>query len=156
MTGNGTIDKILAGLNLAVILGALGLVIKANFLTSPPAIDPAAEELALENEIRSGKDIKLFKMDKLIVNLPSRNKRLRYLDLEVHLRPFKNSQLKMIEDHKAKISDAIIDVVGRMTPRELGTLAGKILLEQKLKNRINSFYSFPTIEKIFYSKFVID
>ena len=155
MTGNGLIDKILAGLNLVVILGALGLVVKANMLTGPPPIDAALAEQSIEDQINSVKDIKYFKMDKMIVNLPGRSKRLRYLDVEIHLRPFKNAQIPFIEEQKAQIADAVIDVAGRMTPRELGTLSGKILLEKRLKDRINSLYGNPTVEKIFYSKFII-
>ena len=155
MTGKPIIDKILMALNLVVIIGALGLVVKANFLTEPPPIDPVAQEKMLEAEINTARDVKYFKLDKLTVNLPSKNKRLRYLDVEIHLKPFKNSQLSSIEQKKSRISDSIIDIVSKMTPHELNTLSGKILLEQRIKSRINKLYPMPTIEKIFYSRFII-
>lgn len=155
MTGNKKLDRILMALNLVVILGALGLVVKAHYFSDPPPIDPKMEELALEQDIKNSQNIKLFKLEKLIINLPVSSKRLRYLELIVHLRPLKNSLSGRLEEKKTQIIDAIISIAGKMEPEQLATLAGKILLEEKLKNKINSFFRTPTVGKIFYSKFVI-
>jgi len=155
MTGNKTIDKILVGVNLLVIFAALGLVVKASYFSNPDAIDPDKEARELESEVKSSQNIPLFKLDKLIINLPSTSKRLRYLDIVVHIRPFKPSQLGSLKEKKSEVTDAIISIAGKMVPNELATLSGKILLEEKLKNKINSFFKSPTVEKIFYSKFVI-
>ena len=155
MTGNKLLDKILMSLNVVIILGALGLVVKSYYFSNPEAINSTKEERSLEEDVKGSQNVKLFKLNELRINLPNPSNRLRFLKLEAHLKPFKSSLTGHLTEKKSQVIDAIIVTTGRMKPSELTTLSGKILLEEKLKKEINSLFSKPVVEKIFFSNFVI-
>lgn len=98
---------------------------------------------------------KTIKLKKMIINLRSKRNRLRFLEIVIHLVPFKKHQSPLIEQQRPLIRDAIIDIAGRMEPQELNTLAGKIILENRVKERINKKFDKPHIRELFFSRFVV-
>ena len=96
-----------------------------------------------------------LKLDKLIVNLKSRTSRLRFLDLQTYLVPFKNQHNDTLEENKAVINDIIIDEAARMKPEELNTVSGKLIFESRLRKRINTVLRGSIVKDIFFSRFVV-
>ncbi len=155
MTGNPLFDKILMGLNVVGVLGALGVFIYTEFLIEPPAPQNNVQFAKMIRETREETRIEPFKLEKLTVNLFSRKTRLRFLDLQVNIEPFRHEHQEILKKNKAILSDIIIKVVGEMTAEEVNTVAGKILLESRIKKRFNETMSKTIIKKIFFSTMVV-
>lgn len=155
MTGKPLIDKILMALNLAALFGCLGVFVYTTKMYQKPLPDEATEFDGLKEDAKKRTEIPPYKMEKLTMNLYSTGSRLRFLDLELHLLPFTEEQTKLLDNHKAHLVDMIIEVVGDMSPDELNSISGKILLESRLKKRINDFMGSQTVREIFFSTFVI-
>jgi flagellar FliL protein len=155
MTGKPALDKILMGLNLATLFGGLALFIYTNVVYKKPLPDESTELSELEKSAKLQTEVGPFKLDKMTINLASEQSRLRFLDVEVHLLPFKEEGLKTLEEHKTKLFDIIIEVAGTLSPDELNSVSGKILLENRLKKKINEYLRNQVVREIFFSTFVV-
>lgn len=155
MTGNKSFDTILTALLLVATLGALGTFIYTEKIFVKPLPDNAVEEQNLKDEVKESSFVESFELGKQIINLKGRTKRLRFLEVECHFRPFKDTYIELLEKNKPFINDSVIDVVGSFTPNELNSVSGKILLEERLKNRLNEFFNKPIVKEIYFSRFVV-
>ena len=97
----------------------------------------------------------LFTIKKLIINLPSRTTRLRFLNLTAHLVPHKEHAMEALERQQAPIKDLIIRVASTIEPDELNSISGRIILENRLKKGINALIGREAIREIYFSNFVI-
>ena len=77
------------------------------------------------------------------------------MSADLDLIPFKEKHLSKLEDNKAYIRDAIIDIASNMSASELASLSGKILLEERIKKQINTKLRKQIIKEIYFSNFVI-
>lgn len=155
MTGKPLLDKILMALNLAALFGCLGVFIYTTKMYKKPLPDEGVEFDGLKEDAKKRTETPAYKMEKITINLYSTGSRLRFLDLELHFLPFNEEQIKILETHKAHLVDMMIEVVGDMSPEELNSISGKILLESRLKKRINDFLGSQTVREIYFSTFII-
>lgn len=155
MTGNKTIDTALIGLFTLATLGALGVFIYTEMVYVKPKPSDKVEFEALKEDSKKAVAPEVYKMDKLIINLNGQGSRLRFLDVEVHLVPFKSESIEMIKNQDPYVKDAIIDIASNMAPDELNTVAGKVLLEERIRRRLNDFFGKSIIKEIFFSRFVV-
>jgi len=110
MTGNKSIDKIILLLTLAASITAAGVFIYTEMIYKRPLPNNEAELAKLKDETKNNFLPESFKLDKIIVNLPSNTTRLRFLDAEIHLVIFDKNDSAILEENKAKINDVIIEV----------------------------------------------
>ena len=155
MTGNKTVDTIIIGLLTLASLGTLGVFVYTVMLYERPLPNNERLQEELISDSKASTQIDSYKMDKMIINLKSRQSRLRFLDVELHLRPFKSEYTENFDKNKAFIHDSIIDIAGHMDPAELNSLHGKVLLEHRIKTRLNSYFGKSMVKDIFFSKFVV-
>ncbi|MDD0852214.1 flagellar basal body-associated FliL family protein [Halobacteriovorax sp. GB3] len=155
MTGNNAIDKVLTLLTLLASLVTMGLFVYTEVIYTPPVPSEKAEKEKLMSDSESYNYPSTTKMDKLIINLESRTKRLRFLEVEVNFVTFKQSQSQSIIDSKAIINDTLIRLANEMTPEELNSISGKILFENRVKKSINKYFQKPTVKEIHFSKFIV-
>ena len=156
MTGNKTLDTAIAGIAVVASLLAIGVFIYTEIIYEKPLPDneDAVEELMGESKKQIFSDY--FKLEKLIINLPSsKTSRLRFLTINAHIKPFKPEYLDILEKEKAYIHDIVIDIVSNMKPDELNSLYGKILLDGRIKKSINTRFNKPVVEAIYFSKFTV-
>lgn len=155
MTGNKMLDNIILGVMLAATLITFGLFYYSLKIYERPLPDNGTETAALLEDSKKKTFSEAFKMDKLIVNLKSRTSRLRFLDLEAYLVPFKNRYNDILEQNKPVINDIIIDEASKINPEELNTVSGKLIFENRLRKRINEQLKAALVKDIFFSRFVI-
>tara|TARA_Y100000590_G_C15748041_1_gene1023008 strand:+ start:8075 stop:8545 length:471 start_codon:yes stop_codon:yes gene_type:complete len=155
MTGNRMIDNVLIGAMLTASLVTFGLFFYSLKVYQKPLPQDSVERTALLEDSKKKVFAEAFKLDKLIVNLKSRTSRLRFLDLQTYLVPFKNSQVDILEENKSIINDIIIDESSRILPEELNTVSGKLIFENRLRKRINEKMKMPIVKDIFFSRFVV-
>lgn len=149
------IDMVLMGLMAAATLGALGIFVYTEMIYKKPL---PSEQKEKANLLKDSKKIifsEAYKLDKMIINLHSRKSRLRFLDIQVYIVPFKPSSNELFEKNKALIHDAIIDVAGQLDPEELNSVAGKILFESRVKKRINDIVNNNLVKELYFSRFVV-
>ena len=96
-----------------------------------------------------------FKLKNIVVNLPHPTTKLRFLDMILHLVPFESKYVETLEKYKPQISDIVISVSSKMTPDDLNTATGKILLESRIKTKINDLLGKAVVKEILFSKFII-
>lgn len=150
-----TSAKILMIINLLVMLGSAGLVYYSNYMIKKVPTDQAAELQNMLNDSTLANKITPHKLKKITVNLYSQKNRLRYLDVELDLLPFKEEDKEILKKHNDIIFDIIIQIASDMTPEELNSVSGRILLENRIKTQINQALSKSIIREIFFSRFVI-
>lgn len=155
MTGKRVVDMAIISLSLLGTAAALAVLIYSEFIYERPLPIDKEELEKLLVDSKAGVYPETYKLKRIIVNLQSRTKRLRFLEVEVHLSPFKKNKRELIEAKEALIKDAIIEVAGRMDPAELNSVSGKILLENRLKKSINKILGGSIIKDIFFWKFVV-
>jgi len=155
MTGKPLFDKILIGLNGLFALGAAGLVFYAHNSIKPLPTDQKAEESDLVSTAIEESQMKAYDFKSIVVNLYSEGSRLRYLDVEMGVLPFRESDKVLIKEREYVFKNALIQIAAKMTPDELTSVTGKILLESRLKNAVNEALGKTVVKKIYFAKFVV-
>lgn len=155
MTGNPGVDKIIMGLNAIVVGGAAALVFFAHNMIKPPSVDEQAQYTGMARDAMVDFKKQPVLFDEVVVNLYSRERRLRFLNLIMSLDVYEEGQQQRVDTMKPIIFDALIDITGNMKPEELNSITGKILLETRLKNKINTIVDHKLVKKVYFSKFII-
>lgn len=159
MTGKKLFDMILTGVSLLTTLAVIGLFYYTEKVYKKPPIDENKEKAALFNEKAAKSLPTLFKIDKMIISLvpsdPNKNQRMRWLEVEVNLELFKDSDSGFVKAYLPAVQDRIIEITSKMGPDDLNTVTGKVLLEERLKNEINRVLKKKVVYKIYFSRFTI-
>ena len=155
MTGNKTIDTVIMLLVLLLTGAALGTFVYTEMIYKKPLPTNEQGLAELKADTKNIMIPESFKLDKLIINLPSKSRRLRFLDVIIHLVVFKQESVSILENNKAIINDIIIDVASNMEPDELNSISGKLIFEARIKKKINEEMGVPMIKELFYTKFVV-
>lgn len=155
MTGNKAADKIILILTVLASLGTAGVFVYTEIVFKKPVPNDQVEFDKLKDEKKNIFIPESFKLDKIIVNLPSNTTRLRFLDVEINLVIFDKEDSKILEENKSLINDIIIEVAADMDPDELNSISGKLIFESRVKNRINKKLDKMIVKELFYSKFVV-
>ena len=151
----GKVQKILIILNFVVVLAGAGLVYYAHNIIKPEPTNQAAEAESLKTNAAEQAQVQALPMKKFVVNLHSRESRLRYLDVEMNILPFHNDQKELIKANEYILKDILIETASHLAPEDLDTLSGKILLENKLKKQINAKLGQPVVKQIYFSGFIV-
>ena len=155
MTGNPTLDKIILGLNGIVVAAATAVIIFSHTAIKRPPTDQALEfGNLIEGQINEYQKPPVV-MDEIIVNLYSREARLRFLNTKMNLVLVEEKDRTTVLEMKPFIFDILIDIAGNMKPDELNSVTGRLLLETRLKNHINSIKKRPLVKKVLFTKFII-
>jgi len=155
MTGKPLIDNILIAVTLVVSIATAGLFVYSEMLwkrSLPSDEEEVKQLLFLQKKTEAKVTVEL---DKIIVNLNNTRGRLRFLDVVIHLVPLKMRFLKKLEEKRFLINDAVIDVASSMKPNELNSVAGKILLESRIKKAINNRIGISYVKEVLFSRFVV-
>ncbi|RLA65562.1 MAG: hypothetical protein DRQ88_02035 [Epsilonproteobacteria bacterium] len=151
---NKWINKILIFLYLAASCATLYLFISWYHYERPQIDESQARRKFLEDS-RKLKVSDTLKIENLIINLPSRTRKLRFLDLSAHIVPFNENDLKILEEQEYIIRDSIIEIAGKMRPKKLNSISGKLILEDRIVRRINDIYKQDMIKELYFSKFLV-
>ena len=71
------------------------------------------------------------------------------------LEVFEEADKEVVKAQKSFVEDSLIDIAGNMQPEELNSVTGRILLETRIKDRINNKIGKKAVKKIYFSKFII-
>ena len=96
-----------------------------------------------------------LELDRFVINLPSNRSRLRFLEVKMNILPIKEKDIEIFKNHIPQFRDIVIDTAGGMEPGELNSIAGKVLLEERIKRNFRVKTELNLISKIFYTKFVV-
>lgn len=159
MYGKKLVDMILLGVMFATTLAVFGLFYYTEKIYKRPPIDEKNEQNAFFKDNNS-KDLPAFyKLEKMTVSLVPKNpigvQRMHYVELEVHLVLFKSDDAGIIKTYLPVVQDRIITIASKMGVEELGSLTGKILLEDRLKKEINKALGSLVVKSIFFSRYVV-
>lgn len=147
--------KILILLNAVIVLGSAGLVYYSHKMIKRKPIDETAALNKMINDVANASKVTPVKLKKLTINLYSRKTRLRFLDIELNILPFAEKDKELIKEMEPYIADSVIIIAGDMTPEDLNSVSGKILLENKIRYQTNQMLKRSVVKEIFFSRFVI-
>ena len=136
-------------------VAVLGVFVFTEIVYKRPGANESLEKEALKTDTRADSDPTYFELDKLIINLNTPGSRLRFLDVKISIVPFVESTNDIFEKSKPYITDSIIDIASNMKPSELNSIAGKILLEERIRKRLNNHFNDNLVRKIFFTRFVV-
>lgn len=149
-------QKILILLNLVVVLAGAGLVFYSHKMIKAEPTNQAAETQKLKDQAIAQTQIQAVPIKKFVVNLHSRNTRLRYLDIEMNVLTFTEEQKEIVKASEYIFKDVVVEIASHLEPDELDSVTGKILLENKIKKRVNEKLGEPpVIKQIYFSGFVV-
>lgn len=150
------LQKILIIVNLAVVLAGAGLVFYSHNVIKPEATNQAAETQKMKDDAIAQTQVQAVPIKKFVVNLHSRNTRLRYLDIEMNVLTFTEEQKEIVKASEYLFKDVVVEIASHLEPDELDSVTGKILLENKIKKRVNEKLGEPpVIKQIYFSGFVV-
>lgn len=155
MTGNPTLDKVILGINGLMMTGAAALVFFShNMLKKPMTNQPVEFGTMIEGSMEQYNSQPVT-MDEIVVNLYSREARLRFLNTQMNLVLYSESDRELAQIMKPHIFDTLVEVAGNMQPKEVNSITGRILLESRIINKVNGIAKKPLIKKILFSKFIV-
>jgi flagellar FliL protein len=151
------INTILIFLTALVTAGALGVFVYTLIIFKKPGIDNETEFAKMKVDVtKSVEVVKPYTTEPILVNLiGSTSARLRFLSIVVNFVAISNDQVEKFETNKIEIKDMIIDITSKMRPDELNQVTGKILLNERIKTRLNEFYKEQIVKDIFFSEYVV-
>jgi flagellar protein FliL len=150
------LQKILIIVNLAVVLAGAGLVFYSHNMIKPEPTNQDAETQKLKDEAIAQTQVLPVPIKKFVVNLHSRSSRLRYLDIEMNVLTFTDDQKELVKASEHIFKDSVIEIASHLDPDDLDSVTGKILLENKIKKRVNEKLGEPpVIKQIYFSGFVV-
>lgn len=155
MTGNPTLDKAILGINGIGVILATALVVYSHSMIKKLPTDEAGEFSGMVKTSLEEFQKPTVEFKEQVINLYSREARLRYVNLIMNIETFDQSQMGIIEVRKPIIVDALIDISSNMSPNELNSVTGKLLLESRLKKAVNSKLNQPAVKKVYFSKFIV-
>lgn len=150
------LQKILIIANLVVVLAGAGLVFYSHTMIRPEPTNQDVETQKLKDEAIAQTQVLPVPLKKFVVNLHSRSSRLRYLDIEMNILTFREDQKEIIKANEHIFKDAVIEIASHLDPDDLDSVTGKILLENKIKKKVNEKLGEPpVIKQIYFSGFVV-
>jgi flagellar FliL protein len=155
MTGNPNLDKAILGINGLGIILATALVVYSHTMINRL---PTNEEAEFSNMVKTSiEDFQkpTVEFKEQVLNLYSREARLRFLNLQMNIETFDQNQINVIEIRKPMILDVLIDITSNMSPNEVNSVTGRLLLEARLKKIVNSKLKEPAVKKVYFSKFIV-
>ncbi len=155
MTGNPGLDKILLGINGLIVLAATALTIYSHTFIKPKPTNEDLEFTGMVQDSMRELQKPQIQFPEMVINLYSRESRLRFLNLKMTVETFEQSQNQTVETAKPMVQDALIDIASNMRPQELNSVTGRILLEARIKKKANAKLPEPAIKKIYFSKFIV-
>ena len=155
MKGVAKIDIMILGAYTVATLSIAGLFYYTTFMAKKTLPKEKENFAKLTEKPKNIVHMTGMPLKRILVNLPARTARLRFLELEISLFPFKEKQKAKLEALKPILKDTIIDVSSKMEPDELNSISGKILLEERIKRAFHQKIDEKLISKIFYTKFVV-
>lgn len=159
MTGKKLLDMILVGVMMLATLAVVGLFYYTEKMYKKPPIDEAAEKAALLTSVESNVIPTFFKVDKMTISLIPKNEaanaRMRWLEVEMHFTLFESGDEGLMKAYLPMIQDRIIDTTSKMSPDELNTLSGKIILGDRIKREINKALKKPVVKSVFFASFIV-
>ena len=149
-------QKILIITNLVIAIAGGGLVFYSHNLLKPESTNQVAEAEALKQQAAEANQLRPVSLKKFVVNLHSQSNRLRYLDLEMNILTFREEQAQIIKDNEYILKDVVVELASHLTPEDLESMTGKMLLENRIKKQVNAKLGDPpVIKQIFFSGFVV-
>lgn len=155
MTGNKLFDKILIALNATLILGAVGLVVYSHKFVEKPSLNQSDEFSNMIDQTVNESNKPVVKFDEIVINLYSKQTRLRFISIKMSIETFNSKQVEKLKGLKSIVNDSLIDIVSNMSPDEVNTITGKLLLESRLKKRVNKTLGTSIIRRVYFSKFIV-
>lgn len=157
------IKAIMSALLVVVNLSVVGLGVFLSYKATLGYIPPEIRESELQ-EIRKlaseameaiPEEPLIFTMDKVTVNLSGEPKRMVRIEVNVELlNPIGFAEI-MESDRRAKVRDAITDLLGHQTFTDIESIQGKLFLKDRIASDLNNILDQGIVKAVYFSEFIV-
>ncbi|MBW2145407.1 MAG: flagellar basal body-associated FliL family protein [Deltaproteobacteria bacterium] len=139
---------IIIALVVLTLLGGGGFFAWKNFMTASRTSEADAR-VAVKDEPGI-----IIPLDTFIINLADAEDQ-RYLKVVIKLETWDPAVNEEIQKRMAQLRDAIITLLTTQTYQDVATFKGKTFLRAEIKKRINQYIRKGSIQKVYFTDFVI-
>ena len=152
---NKHIDNFIYLMSFLATISALTVLVYFQYFYAPPLPSNAIESQKFIEGEKENSYPKEFELKQIIVNLKSKTKRLRFLEIKIFLVPYDQNHKKILEQNQDLIYDSIIDMASGMDPDELNTLSGKLILQSRIISDLNKLLKAKIVKELHLSRYVV-
>jgi flagellar basal body-associated protein FliL len=153
------IRVIALGVNLLLLLGALGGLVYTRLIFERPAITETAEMAEQKKEAKKpppSAERVLISLEEMRINLAaSQSQTAHYVSFAMNLECANEEMASKVEEQKQKIIDRIITTFNRTEFNDINTVQGRLILKELLIHDLNRIIGVTAITDIYYSLFVL-
>lgn len=157
------VKMVLTALLLVVNLGVVGGGLYLTFASTLGYVPPQVREeelreirkLASEAQEATPEEPLIYTMEKITVNLQGEPKRMVRIEVNVELlNPIGFAEI-MENDRRAKVRDAVSELLGHQTFTDIESIQGKLFLKDRIATNLNSILDQGIVKAVYFSEFVV-
>lgn len=159
MNVKALLTSVLLVTNLAVVGGGMYLVFAATLGYTPPAVKEAElkqlRQVASEAMEATPEEPLIYTMEKITVNLNGEPARKVRIEVNVEmLNPIGFAEI-MESDRRARVRDAVTDLLGGQTFTDVESIQGKLFLKDRIASDLNKILDQGIVKAVYFSEFVV-
>lgn len=145
--------------NLTIVGGGVFMAYTATLGYTPPSIKESQlqemRKLASEAMEATPSEPLIYTMEKVTVNLTGEPARMVRIEVNVELlNPIGFAEI-MESDRRARVRDAVTDLLGRQSFTDIESIQGKLFLKDRIASDLNNILNQGIVKAVYFSEFVV-
>ncbi|MDH4467542.1 MAG: flagellar basal body-associated FliL family protein [Bacteriovoracaceae bacterium] len=150
------LNEILALVSALLVIGAIGLGWFATNKIKRAEVLPNEGVISLEKEAHERLKALFVTYKKIQTNILTDGDRLRHIEMEISLEPMNPTFVDKLKSMETFVDNEVISIVSEMSYDELISISSKIVISEKLKNRINEEAKEEIVKRILFPTFTVN
>lgn len=147
------------GVNLLLLLAALGGLVYTRLIFERPAIMESSEMAEQKKEAKKpppSAERVIISLEEMRINLAaSQSQTAHYVSFTMNLECANEDMASKVEEQRQKVIDRIISTFNRSEFNDLNTVQGRLILKELLIHDLNRIIGATAITNIYYTMFVL-
>ena len=150
------LNEILALVSALLVVSAIGLGWFATNKVKREEVLPHEGVTSLEKEAQERIKALFVSYKKIQTNILTDGDRLRHIEVELSLEPMNPNVVEQLKLMETFVSNELISIVSEMSYDELISISSKIVISEKIKNRINEEAKQEIVKRILFPTFTVN
>jgi flagellar basal body-associated protein FliL len=150
------LNEILALVSVVMVTAAIGLSWFATNKVTRPLADPKDGEAILLREANERIKALFVSYKKIQTNILTDSDRLRHIEVEVTLEPMNFQSIEKLKSLETYVTNELISIVSEMSYDELISISSKIVIGEKIKNRVNETTQSEIVKRVLFPTFIVN
>lgn len=150
------LNEILALVSALLVVGAIGLGWFATHKIKRAEVLPDDGIVSLQKEAQERLKALFVTYKKIQTNILTDGDRLRHIEIELSLEPMNPRVVEQLKSMETFVDNEVISIVSEMSYDELISISSKIVISEKIKNRINEEAKVEIVKRILFPTFTVN